>query len=103
MVTWLLAFPQYYRDNYNEDYETYCNKMAQKGTPGTFRELQAAADLHFASIQVYTTASGLHPNFEVRPQRLEFLPKGTRLEQISLWYSKRVHCLALKGGETPIT
>ena len=71
--------------------------MVKVGTPGTYLELQAAADIWLTDIEVYSVADVKKPFKTIQPRQL----KGIKMNRICLWLKDDNHCLALCDDSRP--
>jgi len=104
IVERMKEFPQRYNlfSTYSM-FKSHCLRMAVVGTPGTILEIQAAADIFFTKIMVWTVADAIRPWRVIVPFRLENLNKLSCKNIVDIWRRNENHCAAMVNSGTPQT
>ena len=85
-----------------EKYDKHCEAMAVEGTAGTHMELQAASDMFFTIIEIFSTGDFTKPFKMFKPAQLRFLPESACTNRILLLRVSRNHCVALVDSAPPL-
>ena len=96
IVDRMLTFPMLYKlKGMSEEFSKYCEKMAKKGTAGSYLELQVASDIFFVIVEIYKTDNLEEPYQVIMPLRSKTVLAIQCKRRIKVLIQNNNHCVAL--------